>query len=162
MSIYKGMDEIKKHLFVGAKIQTPSGNEEICQWCAPGLAPAEVINCSNFNDYTLKSAKGDICEHSWWPTGDHFAVEILNESNNPNAPKGANNMVGDIVKSFKNIGLSANDKFLLDSGLEDPTGVPTSKGLELSALIGYKANRDEVLKVALAQKEAEDEEKAKK
>ena len=153
------MDEIKKHLFVGAKILTPV--RAICQWCEPGQSSAEVVAYSDVSGFTLKSSRGDICSHSW-TNGDAYAVEILNESNNPNAPKGTNNMVGDIVKFFKNIGLSANDKFLLDSGLEDPTGVPTSKGLELSALISYKANRDEVLKVALAQKEAEDEEKAKK
>lgn len=64
-------------------------------------------------------------------------------------------MALDIISYFKNLSLSKEDKLLKDLGLEEPTGTPTAKGLELSALLNYQANRDEIIAHAVTLDEEE-------
>jgi hypothetical protein len=53
-----------------------------------------------------------------------------------------------IVNFFRNMTATPDEKLLKELGIEDPIGTPTSVGLELSANITYKANREEIIKIA--------------
>ena len=56
--------------------------------------------------------------------------------------------MGKFAKFFRNLSLNADDKLLIEMGLEDPTGVPTADALALSAEISYKTNRPEIINLA--------------
>lgn len=63
---------------------------------------------------------------------------------------------------FKNMTAKPEEKLLKKFGLEDPIGTPTEVGLKLSEQITYKANRDEIIKLATAVQEEEDSTNKKK
>lgn len=67
-----------------------------------------------------------------------------------------------VIDFFQNLGVSAEEKLLKKHGVEDPIGTPTAKGLELSALISYKANRAEIIKLVKEMDEEEKKSEAKK
>lgn len=64
-------------------------------------------------------------------------------------------LMSNILDFFKNVTASPAEKLRLKHGLEQPLGTPTARGLELSALISYRANLAEIDKV-VAQAEAEE------
>lgn len=65
-----------------------------------------------------------------------------------------------VVEFFRNLTASSDDKLLKEMGLENPVGVPTETGLQLSAEINYKKNREEIVKIAQSMKD--EQEKSKK
>ena len=52
------------------------------------------------------------------------------------------------LRFFRSLALTADDKVLLEEGLEDPTGVPTKDGLDLMSEILWKENRVKVVELA--------------
>lgn len=58
-----------------------------------------------------------------------------------------NTTMSNVTKWFREMTATKDEKLLKKYGLEDPIGTPTEKGLELSAEITYKANREEVIKI---------------
>lgn len=64
-------------------------------------------------------------------------------------------LMSDVVTFFKNMSLTKDDKLLIELGLEDPSGVPTQKGYDLSNEIDYKRNRAEIIKIAQEMKAEE-------
>lgn len=59
------------------------------------------------------------------------------------------NIPMDILKFIKRIGLTADDKALLDAGLEDPSGVPTLTGIDVMNKLAWKKARIEIAKIAV-------------
>lgn len=84
-------------------------------------------------------------------SGDAIRHYLLSEKGEPMA---------DIVNFIKRLGLSADDKALLDAGLEDPTGVPTSTGIDVMQKLAWKEKRAEIAKVAAEMMAEEKEKKA--
>lgn len=64
-------------------------------------------------------------------------------------------IMSDILSFFKNLTATKAEKLRLKHGIEQPLGTPTTKGLELSALISYRANLTEIDKVVEQAEEAE-------
>lgn len=50
-----------------------------------------------------------------------------------------------VIEFFRNLGASVEDKLLKEYKIEDPIGTPTQAGLDLSAQITYKANREAIV-----------------
>jgi len=75
------------------------------------------------------------------------------------------NLKQKFTKFVREIGLDDKDKLAVESGLEDPAGVPTDFGLDMALRLLYREQRDELIqlvkdakKAAKKEKEEEDEE----
>lgn len=65
-----------------------------------------------------------------------------------------------VSKFIQRLGLSSDDKLLIDTGLEDPTGVPTDEGKEALNELLWREFRPKLVEAARQMKE--EEKKAKK
>ena len=74
-----------------------------------------------------------------------ITAESLNKSIEALKPK---TLMSSLIQTFRNLTLSADDKLLVDLGLEDPSGVPTSWGYDLMREVVYKANREKLIEAA--------------
>lgn len=97
---------------------------------------------------------GEAC--SWYVSrsavGDGLILEILNE------PKTG---MSNIVTFFKNLTLNADEKLLIEMGLEDPTGVRTKEYESLANEMFYKESRPKIIEIAKQMKAEEDAKKKK-
>lgn len=68
-------------------------------------------------------------------------------------------IMNNIIQTFRNLTLSADDKMLVEMGLENPQGVPTSEGIQLMSEVLYKANRAALIEAAKQIKAEQDTQK---
>ena len=61
-----------------------------------------------------------------------------------------------ILKFFRDMTLSTDDKLFLEMGLEDPAGIPTDVGLRLAIELVYKESRPKLLEIAKLMKAEKD------
>lgn len=92
--------------------------------------------------------------------GDLDHLYLYEEPATPVTSTNNKSIMSSIVDFFRNLTASSDDKLLKEMALEDPIGVPTATGLQLSNEIQYKKNREEIVKIAQSMKD--EQEKAKK
>jgi hypothetical protein len=65
----------------------------------------------------------------------------------------------DVLSFLRNSELTDDDKLLIELGLEDPTHVPTAKGIQIAQELIYRDKRAEIITIAQKLKAEQDKEK---
>lgn len=120
--------------------------------------PKEWIRISRVGANTRNNYGDCDCEDCNKLTFVRWHVEPSSQAQNNSSET---SLMSDILSFFKNLTATEPEKLRLEHGLEQPLGTPTAKGLELSALISYRANLAEIDRVvAEAEKAKQKQDKA--
>jgi len=136
--------EAKGKLKVGMRIKRIFDSSN---WCM-----VKMLNDNNYYECIEEGhgwKVGDRGNINW----DKGTIEILDENNKPNIKDMS------FIDSMRKLGNSEVDNFLIDSGLEDPKGIPTAEGLKAMTEIIYMENREKLVakaKEILEKKKAEE------
>lgn len=101
--------------------------------------------CVGFKNSFCYDSKSYLDMNSYQIISVDEALQRLNLSNP--------NIMSSLLETFRKLTLSADDKMMIEMGLENPTGVPTEEGLKLWQEMAYRKDRAEVIEQAKKIKE---------
>jgi hypothetical protein len=123
-------------------------------WCDSCLSRDDRNSWKIYFDNT--KADIEILEDSPYSvtaTNDYSGIGLLTININN---KETQTIMSKIISFVRNLSLSAEDKLLLELGLEEPTGVPTAEGFRVAQELMYQEMRAKVIEKAKAFKAEED------